>query len=135
MGLVRRNTGYGHPLRPEYLLEPRAATLASICGAVHGKVEAWQAQDLAYRKWSLPLVLATGLAERRFADFRQQLAPITARALAIGLKDLEQHRWLSRSVGDQYPPETRYALGQPGRILHRIVVSGGAASPAQANCA
>ena len=32
-GLVQRNPGYGHPLRPEYLLTARGARVAPACRA------------------------------------------------------------------------------------------------------
>src|SRR5919202_4724071 len=51
LGLVRRNPGYGHPLRPEYLLTRRGAAVARRCSrllaATDGNV------DVALKKWSL----------------------------------------------------------------------------------
>ncbi len=121
LGLIRRNQGHGHPMRPEYLLEPDAVDLATTCADVHQTLNAWRHRELGYRKWTLPLVLATGHDERRFADLRHLLSPITARALALSLKDLERERWLCRRVHNRYPPEPRYALGQPGKTIYRLV--------------
>ncbi|MEM1088736.1 MAG: winged helix-turn-helix transcriptional regulator [Pseudomonadota bacterium] len=124
LGLVQRNEGHGHPMRPEYLLAPSAMDLAKTCAEIHQTLQAWEHRELGYRKWTLPLVLATGPEERRFADLRQLLSPITARALALSLKDLEREQWLSRTVQNDYPPEPRYALGRPGRTLYRLVRGG-----------
>ena len=73
-GLVGRNPGYGHPLRPEYVLTraasgspARAARSSSSCA--RGNLE-----EVGLKKWSMPVVFA--LAERAAALLR---APRPAR--------------------------------------------------------
>ena len=82
LGLVRRNPGYGHPLRPEYLLTPQGEEAASRCGrllaAADGKA------GVLLRKWSLPVLLALR-GNERFSELREALPGITARALARAL--------------------------------------------------
>jgi DNA-binding HxlR family transcriptional regulator len=103
-GLVARNPGYGHPLRPEYVLthagrrlEPRVAELHA---AVGGR------EDVALKKWSLP-VLAELDAPRRFSELRAAL-PATPRALALALRDLEDAGLVHRTVKADRPPQVRY---------------------------
>ncbi len=116
LGLLRRNTGLGHPLRPEYLMTDNAADLASACASLHQQVQAWNCQGLAYRKWSLPLVVAVDRCQR-FNDLKQSLMPITPRALALGLAQLEKCAWVARQVTHHYPPITQYSLRSRGRQL------------------
>jgi DNA-binding HxlR family transcriptional regulator len=118
LGLVRRNPGYGHPLRPEYLLTPRGEEAASRCGrllaADDGNV------DVLLRKWSLPVLV--GLRRnRRFSELRDALPGITARALALALKDLERAGLVTRRVEETYPPSTLYAATPEARRLQRIL--------------
>jgi DNA-binding HxlR family transcriptional regulator len=103
-GIVERNEGYGHPLRPEYLLTyagRRVAPHASdLMAALAGH------EDVGLKKWSLP-VLAELTESRRFSELRAAL-PVTARALALALADLESAGLVRRSVTEDRPPQTRY---------------------------
>ena len=108
-GLVKRNPGYGHPLRPEYLLTgvgrrvaPRAQELLAALG-VH--------EDIGLKKWSLP-VLAELAEPRRFSELRAAL-PASPRALALALRDLESAGLVHRTVTEDHPPQTRYAATDP----------------------
>jgi DNA-binding HxlR family transcriptional regulator len=118
LGLVRRNPGYGHPLRPEYLLTPQGEEAASRCtrllAAVDGKA------DVLLRKWSLPVLVALR-GNRRFSELRDALPAITARALALALKDLERAGLVTRRVEETYPPSTLYAATPEARRLQRIL--------------
>jgi DNA-binding HxlR family transcriptional regulator len=118
LGLVRRNPGYGHPLRPEYLLTPQGEEAASRCArllaAVDGKA------DVLLRKWSLPVLVALR-GNRRFSGLRDALPAITARALALALKDLERAGLVTRRVEETYPPSTLYAATPEARRLQRIL--------------
>lgn len=104
-GLIERNPGYGHPLRPEYLLTdagrrvaPQAERLLSALG---------KHEDVGLKKWSLP-VLAELAEPRRFSELRAAL-PASPRALALALRDLEEAGLVRRTVTDDRPPQTRYA--------------------------
>lgn len=103
-GLVDRNPGYGHPLRPEYVLTPSGRALAPraqrVVRAVAGR------EHVGLKKWSLP-VLAELTEPRRFSELRAAL-PVTARALALALADLESAGLVRRSVTEDRPPQTRY---------------------------
>ena len=115
-GLVARNTGYGHPLRPEYLLTENGKGLGEHCLRLAKLVERRQEADLAYRKWTLPLVAALGADVRRFGELREDLGhEATPRALTLGLKSMLSVGWARRSVIDDYPPTAGYALLNKGR--------------------
>src|SRR5215213_8474587 len=59
-GLVARNPGYGHPLRPEYVLTTRGEDAARRCT----KLLAAGDGDVLLRKWSLPILTALTDASR-----------------------------------------------------------------------
>jgi DNA-binding HxlR family transcriptional regulator len=112
-GLVERNPGYGHPLRPEYLLTAEgqglAPDVARLLAALRGR------EDVALKKWSLP-VLSRLDEPRRFSELRAAL-PASPRALALALKDLEGAGLVRRTVTTDRPPQVRYAATAPARPL------------------
>jgi DNA-binding HxlR family transcriptional regulator len=118
LGLVRRNPGYGHPLRPEYVLTPKgeeaAVRCARLLAAVDGKA------GVLLRKWSLPVLFALR-GNARFSELREALPGITARALALALKDLERAGLVTRRVEETYPPSTVYAATAEAARLQRIL--------------
>jgi DNA-binding HxlR family transcriptional regulator len=118
LGLVRRNPGYGHPLRPEYLLTLRGEAVAKRCSrllkALDGNTE------LALKKWSLPILVALR-RPARFSELRDSLPGVTARSLALALKDLERAGLVRRRVEDTYPPSTVYATTPAAVRLRRIL--------------
>src|ERR1041385_1541458 len=52
LGCIRRNEGYGHPLRPEYVITPAGRLAAPLAAA------AAAGGDLLLRKWSVPVLVA-----------------------------------------------------------------------------
>lgn len=120
-GFVRRNTGYGHPMRPEYLLTPAGEHIGAHCAALAKALRDDREQDLAYRKWTLPLVAAIGGELVRFRDLRDGLTLATPRAITLGLKSLLHERWAARSVIDDYPPGTGYRLLPRGRQIYGLL--------------
>ena len=118
-GLVARNPGYGHPLRPEYVLTrvgvPIAAASARLLTELDGL------QDVGLRKWSMPVVRALSGSRRRFSELRDSLPGVTSRALALTLKDLQGAGLVERTVTDDYPPGTVYALTGRASRLARVL--------------
>lgn len=117
LGLVRKNAGHGHPMRPEYLLTRRGLAIGEHCRHL---VEALHSEDdgkLAFRKWTLPLVVAIGPRRPRFNELRSSLCNATPRAIAIGLRSLLRHDWASRSLIDEFPPTAGYELRPKGRRI------------------
>ena len=110
MGLVERNPGYGHPLRPEYVLTGPGRPVAQRCARLVALLDGQR--DLALRKWTLPVLVAL-VGPSRFTE----LPGITARALAIALEDLEAAGLVERRVEAAYPPTAVYATTAGGRRL------------------
>lgn len=117
--LVERNPGYGHPLRPEYVLTRHGEEVASRCARL---LEALgDDRDLVLRKWSLPVLTALR-RRRRFSELRDELPGVTSRALALALKDLEAAGLVERLVDDQsYPPTVTYAATRAAAPLQRAL--------------
>jgi DNA-binding HxlR family transcriptional regulator len=107
-GLVKRNPGYGHPLRPEYLLTGDGAQVGPACSRLAEQIEARDLADMALRKWSMPILHALGGGAMRFAALRESLPGVTDRALTLGLKDLLGSDLVERAVVDEFPPTTEY---------------------------
>ena len=88
-GWVMRNPGYGHPLRPEYLLTPTGMLLGDACLRLVKRLREQNLEDIALRKWSLPVVFALAQGTVRFSEILQVFPGITTRAVALALKDLQ----------------------------------------------
>jgi DNA-binding HxlR family transcriptional regulator len=113
-GLVARNPGYGHPLRPEYVLTSRGSPLGAsaqqLLEALRGH------EEVGLKKWSLP-VLAALDAPRRFSELRAALPEATPRALTLALKDLRAAELVRRTVLDDFPPAVVYEATPAGRRI------------------
>jgi DNA-binding HxlR family transcriptional regulator len=103
LGYVRRNEGYGHPLRPEYLITEDGRSAARLAVRVDGS----RARETLLRKWSVPVLVALD-EPRRFSELRAVLPGVTPRALALALRDLEDARLVRRDVRPTRPPSTVY---------------------------
>ena len=114
LGLVARNPGYGHPLRPEYVLTAEGRAVAGRCRRLVDLLDG--SADVALRKWSLPVLVALE-APSRFSELRTRLPGVTARALAMALKDLRAAGFVERRLEDAYPPTAVYETTAAGRRL------------------
>jgi DNA-binding HxlR family transcriptional regulator len=115
LGLVARNPGYGHPLRPEYVLTERGKDVAARCAELLELSD----DDVLLRKWSLPVIAAL---ERpaRFSELKAALPGVTPRALALALKELRAADLVARRVEDAYPPTAIYAATPRARRLAQV---------------
>jgi DNA-binding HxlR family transcriptional regulator len=117
--LVERNPGYGHPLRPEYVLSSEGERVAGVCERLLSQLEGLR--DVALRKWSLPTIGALGGGPLRFSELRSELDGVTARSLTLALKELQAAGLVERLVTDDYPPGTIYRLTERARPLARVL--------------
>lgn len=122
-GWVVRNPGYGHPMRPEYLLTKQGTKLAPTCLSLMKTLNRIGVQRTALLKWSMPIALALGSGIDRFGELKRTLPGITARALTLGLKELQSSGLIKRRILDQYPPTSSYSLTPKGRRLLPILQS------------
>ena len=107
-GLIQRNPGHGHPLRPEYLLTAAGERLAEPSRVVIDLLADLQVIEVGLRKWSLPILDALAEDRLRYSELRNALPGTTPRALTLALKDLEAAGLVSREVTTSYPPTTSY---------------------------
>ncbi|MEU4195081.1 winged helix-turn-helix transcriptional regulator [Kribbella sp. NPDC026611] len=115
-GLIERNPGKGHPLRPEYLL--LSTELGAAADRLIELLEELDVTEVGLKKWSLPTLVLLS-TEQRFSQLRRALSEVSNRALTLTLKDLEAAGLLTRSVTTDYPPATVYAATASGLRLAR----------------
>jgi DNA-binding HxlR family transcriptional regulator len=123
-GLVGRNPGYGHPLRPEYVLTSSGERIAAGCRPLVEQLRRGNLEEVGLKKWSMPVVYALSEGPLRFSELREALEGVSPRALALASKDLEGAGLVDRRVTDDYPPATVYRLTRAGRrvalLLRRV---------------
>ncbi len=120
-GWVARNPGHGHPLRPEYVLTPAGAELAPWCVRLMTVLAALDAQEIALRKWSMPVALALRSGRTRFSEVHAFVPGLTARALTLTVKNLQREGLVERLISDSYPPATYYRLTPRARKLKAML--------------
>ena len=125
LGWVERNTGYGHPSRPEYILTPRALEIAAECLRVWSELQKWGQTEVALERWPLPILHALGDRRRRYGDLLSELPGLTPRALSTGLKRLAEAGLAARDILPGSPPQTDYRATPWG-----IALIGSSQSPA-----
>ncbi len=119
LGLLERNPGYGHPLRPELRLTADGEDIANWASTLIWIVKGRADRRLLRSKWSLPLISCLP-NETRYSELRRQLIPVSDRALSLCLGRLTEGRWISRQVStDQSPPAVSYRLNETGSHVHR----------------
>lgn len=120
IGMLERNPGHGHPLRPEFRLTQlgiRAAAIANRILAVSGN----EGQDLLRRSWTIP-VLTSLYGQSHFNDIKRSLLTITDRALSQSLRTMEDRDWVRRSVIDTArPPRSNYSAVNLGGEISNII--------------
>jgi DNA-binding HxlR family transcriptional regulator len=116
-GVVMRNPGYGHPMRPEYVLTPAGADVGEACIGAVEVVTRSGTLDVALKKWPMIVLIALGRGGGRFNELKEALPGITPRALAGALRDLADAGLADRTVTEDYPPSTFYRLTPLGRDL------------------
>lgn len=119
-GLVMENPGYGHPLRPEYILTEAGKAIGPFCVAFLQEGQKRKVTDVFRNKWSCPAIVATGDATIRFNALKKQLSPVTSRALSATLKLLQDHDCMTLTRLDISPPANSYALSRKTRGLYTI---------------
>jgi DNA-binding HxlR family transcriptional regulator len=95
-GLVMRNPGHGHPMRPEYVLTSEGSRIARHCVPLLGALRIHDLERTGLHKWSMPIVHAVRCGLRTFTALKHVLPGITARALSLALADLQRARVMER---------------------------------------
>jgi DNA-binding HxlR family transcriptional regulator len=78
--------------------------------------------DIIGERWTM-LILRDLFLEgpRKFQDFENSLAGISATTLSARLKKLEQHGILTRRFYADHPPRAEYVLTEKGRTLGPVM--------------
>ena len=97
LGLLERNPGHGHPLRPEFRLTETGAKAAETAGRIVQTVPDDSEFAVLRRSWTVPILALTDTPQR-FSVIRSDLATITDRALSTSLHQLEARDWLRRDI-------------------------------------
>ena len=97
LGLLERNPGHGHPLRPEFRLTGNGVKVAETASRVVKAVPDDGEFALLRRSWTVPILALTDTPQR-FSVIKSNLATITDRALSTSLHQLEARDWLQRDI-------------------------------------
>lgn len=120
LGLLERNPGHGHPLRPEFRLTQRGEGAAALAGKIR-TVSAEEDQRILRRSWTLPVLVAVHQPSH-FNDIQRGLQTITDRALSQALKALEAQDWVVRCVDPvARPPRPTYQSINAGRAISDVL--------------
>lgn len=121
LGLLERNPGHGHPLRPEYRLTPEGISAARVADKIKKAVPKPSDQTLLRRAWTIP-VLVVSHEPRYFKDIKNELRTITDRALSQSLNQLHSRDWLKRTVNvSARPPRPIYQAFDVGASISQAV--------------
>lgn len=118
LGLLERNPGHGHPLRPEYRLTYEGESLADWASQLTSFTRSESDKVLLRHKWCLPLISCLP-EEKRYSDIRRALVPVTDRALSHCLSHLTESAWVKRNVSNSVsPPAVTYRPMRFGQKIH-----------------
>ncbi|WOF74705.1 winged helix-turn-helix transcriptional regulator [Parvibaculaceae bacterium PLY_AMNH_Bact1] len=121
LGLLERNPGHGHPLRPEFRLTEKGRAAAAIASKILATAPDKDAFAIVRRSWAVP-VLAVTETPKRFSTIKSGIGPITDRALSQSLCVLEQQKWLRREIDvSQRSPFPTYQAVNAGRIINQAI--------------
>ncbi|MEP5729053.1 MAG: winged helix-turn-helix transcriptional regulator [Sulfitobacter sp.] len=117
LGLVERNPGHGHPLRPEYRLTAQGIEAAALADQIEHAAPQDIGNTLLRRTWTVP-VLAVSHQPVFFSDIKAALPAITDRALSQSLKQLRACEWVTRDVSTEVsPPRAVYQTINAGAFI------------------
>jgi DNA-binding HxlR family transcriptional regulator len=121
LGWIRRNPGYGHPMRPEYILTRSGERIAPACADLDDAIGSLSLNDVALRKWSMPSLHAIGEGPTRFTEIVRSLPGATDRAISLTLKDLGTSELVERRLVAGPPVGSIYVAAPSGLTLLPIL--------------
>lgn len=121
LGLVRPNTGTGHPMRPEYLLTNCGKLVSRPAAALVQTLEQLNEIELGLKKWSMPTLHAVSMGADRFGTIAHFLRSATDRAVSLALMDLQGVSMIHRNLIDGHPPHSSYKLAGKAKQLSPIL--------------
>ncbi len=118
-GWIDRNPGYGHPLRPEYILTTEGKRMAALAGRIEVARDAAGLAPGTLARWSIPIIFSVDAGHRRFNELARFLPAASPRALSQGLRKLTEQSLVTRALIDGYPPASQYSLTRYGELFAR----------------
>ncbi len=103
--------------RTMYVLTPLGQRVGARCLPMVAVVSETGVVEVALKKWPMLVLTALGRGARRYNEAKAALPGITARALAIALKDLQAAGLIDRTVDQGYPPAPLYVVSELGEKL------------------
>lgn len=129
LGLVHPNPGYGHPMRPEYVLSDRGRMIAGPSLELVRGIERARAMDCALKRWSLPTLHAIDRGCARFGAIAAELSRATDRAVSMAITQLDDSALIGREIDGGRPPRPIYRVSRrAGRITPVLAELGSALS-------
>jgi DNA-binding HxlR family transcriptional regulator len=122
LGLVKPNSGLGHPMRPEYLLTSRGELVSHPSAALIHALKRASAIEVGLKKWSMPTIHAISAGADRFGNIVQSLGRATDRAVSLALNDMNNAALIGRVLRDGSPPHHVYTLSRSAKKLAPILV-------------
>ncbi|RMH94813.1 transcriptional regulator [Lysobacter pythonis] len=116
-GWIARNAGYGHPLRPEYIVTDEGRRIAERAVAISKAQAHLGLTPASLTRWGMPIIQVLRAGEERFGQISHRLRPATSRSLSQGLRSLEANALVDRLVVESRPPFSRYTLTDSGILL------------------
>ncbi|WP_420335706.1 winged helix-turn-helix transcriptional regulator [Roseibium sp.] len=121
LGMIEKNPGHGHPLRPEFRLTAEGAVVAAMASRILKSATDNDAFSVLKRSWAVP-ILALTETPKRFSAIKSDLGPITDRALSQSLCLLEDREWLKRDIDvSQRAPYPTYLAVNQGRNINQAI--------------
>jgi len=131
-GAVAREAGAP---RPKYRLTPIGDHTGNACVAAVARIGGTDVLPIALKKWPMLVAVAMGRGATRYNEMKALLPGISARALALALKDLQAAGMADRTVGEGYPPAVAYTLTEKGvrflPVLDRLCTAAAEATGAE----
>ena len=72
-------------------------------------------------KWRLPIIISISQGNKRFREIERSIPKITTKVIAKELKELEQHRFIKRTVYDTFPVKIEYTLQPYAYSLANVI--------------
>lgn len=121
LGLLEKNPGHGHPLRPEFRLTPAGEAAASVAARIMQLAPDDEAFAIIRRSWAVPILAVTQSPER-FSSIKSGLGTISDRALSQSLCILEDKAWLRREIDVSHrAPFPTYLAANTGMKISEAV--------------
>ena len=77
--------------------------------------------EVLYGKWKMRLLYFISEGHKRPSELQRKIPGASRRVLEMQLKELEQHRLVSKKIFEQMPPKVEYSLTDFGNTLLPIV--------------